>query len=306
MIFSIITPTYNQLDWLRLCIASVRDQATGFSGLQVEHIVQDAGSEGIGEFARGVGAEFNHNDHQILPPNRSDSVPEIIDRRPYSLKIFSGKDGGMYDAINRGLRRSSGQICAWLNSDEQYLPQTLATVGDFFSSHPRAEMVLGDTIILNESLTPCSLRPGVPPIRQYIQAFNLNIHSSSLFFRRSLLDRGILLGERFRSIGDSEWIARLLDAGVVIHTVPKTLSTFVLGKRNLSGAVLSSEEKAVWAKELPLSTSERALLKARHVFRRFTRGAYRPRYQGVELFTLGDPERRTAVPPRWLDFRFRV
>ena len=85
--FSIVTPSYNQLAWLRLCVASVRDQvegvmsdelrvasyevgntphasrhplpATGHSPpLAVEHIIQDAGTPGIEEFAREIGADF--------------------------------------------------------------------------------------------------------------------------------------------------------------------------------------------------------------------------------------------------------
>ena len=75
MRFSIVTPSFNQLDWLELCVASVRDQVAQAGDecrvpcdeakkegaavpLMVEHIVCDGGSEGIEEFARRMGADF--------------------------------------------------------------------------------------------------------------------------------------------------------------------------------------------------------------------------------------------------------
>ena len=221
MTFSIITPSYKQLDWLRLCAASVRDQVTFGSGgignvecgmrneehapsspdcgrldedseskiqnpefsppsahsefpipdftlfnrrFTVEHIIQDAGSPGIEEFAREAGADF-YRDGQLIFRGKSadaelsgfpedpkscfqnstqapsfheipaDSVYPV--KKPsqsisnssfriphYSLTIHCERDHGMYDAINRGLARSTGEICAWVNSDEQYLTGT--------------------------------------------------------------------------------------------------------------------------------------------------------------------------------------
>src|ERR1039458_7906042 len=100
MSISIITPSYRQSDWLKLCIASVADQ-----GVALEHIIQDAGS-----------------DDGTLDWLRQDS----------RVKAFVEKDAGMYDAVNRGLRRASGEILAYLNCDEQYLPGTLITVKAFF------------------------------------------------------------------------------------------------------------------------------------------------------------------------------
>ena len=81
---------------MKLCIASVADQ-----GVELEHIVQDAESD----------------------DGTLDWLPQ--DRR---VKAFVEKDQGMYDAVNRGLRRASGDILAYLNCDEQYLPGALAMV----------------------------------------------------------------------------------------------------------------------------------------------------------------------------------
>src|SRR5580704_14991665 len=114
MQFSIITPSFRNSNWLKLCIASVADQ-----GVEVEHIVQDAGS-----------------DDGTLDWLSKDS----------RVKAFVEKDAGMYDAVNRGLRRASGEILAYLNCDEQYLPGALAAVSDFFTARPNVDVVFGDFI----------------------------------------------------------------------------------------------------------------------------------------------------------------
>jgi glycosyltransferase involved in cell wall biosynthesis len=105
MKFSIITPSFRNSNWLKLCIASVADQ----QGVEFEHIVQDSCSD--------------------------DGTQDWLPRDP-RVKAFIEKDGGMYDAVNRGYRRAQGDILAYLNCDEQYLPGALKTVHDFFESHP--------------------------------------------------------------------------------------------------------------------------------------------------------------------------
>src|SRR5437773_84848 len=102
---SIVTPSFRNSAWLRLCVASVADQ----QGVEVEHIVQDAGSD--------------------------DGTLDWLPTDP-RVRAFVEKDSGMYDAINRGLRRASGDILGYLNCDEQYLPGALRAVKDFFEKNP--------------------------------------------------------------------------------------------------------------------------------------------------------------------------
>ena len=99
MKFSIVTPSFRNSNWLKLCIASVADQ----QGVEVEHIVQDSCSD---------------DGTQNWLPN---------DKR---VKAFIEKDSGMYDAVNRGYRRATGDILAYLNCDEEYLPGALKTSHD--------------------------------------------------------------------------------------------------------------------------------------------------------------------------------
>jgi len=108
MNFSIITPSFRNSRWLKLCIASVADQ----QDVKWEHIVQDSCSD--------------------------DGTQDWLPRDP-RVKAFIEKDGGMYDAVNRGYRRAAGDILAYLNCDEQYLPGALKTVSDFLRRTRRSK-----------------------------------------------------------------------------------------------------------------------------------------------------------------------
>src|SRR5205809_81991 len=87
---SVITPSFNMLEFLKRCHRSVADQ-----GVHLEHIVMDGGS--------------------------SDGTAEWLAGSDVSL-WQSASDAGMYDAVNKGLQLASGDILAYLNCDEQYLP----------------------------------------------------------------------------------------------------------------------------------------------------------------------------------------
>src|SRR6266576_6285555 len=113
---SIITPSYLGRQWLPLCIASVADQ----QGVEVEHIVQDSCS--------------------------GDGTEELLRNYPH-VRAYVEKDAGMYDAVNRGFDRATGDILAYLNCDEQYLPGALKLVHDFFAAHPEVEAVFSDSIV---------------------------------------------------------------------------------------------------------------------------------------------------------------
>src|SRR5215207_9280200 len=111
--FSIVTPSFRSSAWLKLCIASVADQ----EGVTLEHLVQDAGS-----------------DDGTLDWLTTDS----------RVAAFVEKDSGMYDAVNRAWRRARGEILAYLNCDEQYLPGALNLVADYFAEHPEVDILFGD------------------------------------------------------------------------------------------------------------------------------------------------------------------
>src|ERR1043165_6750488 len=112
---SIITPSYNQAAYLEQTIQSVLTQ----DFLNIEYMVIDGGS--------------------------TDGSVEIIKKYAERLAYWvSEKDKGQAEAINKGFVRAKGEILAWLNSDDYYLPNTISAVVKRFEENPDAVMIYGD------------------------------------------------------------------------------------------------------------------------------------------------------------------
>ena len=278
--FSIVTPTFRQLDWLRLCIASVRDQVL-HSALSIEHIVQDAGTPGVEDLARELGEEFHRDGQLIFHAKESGAgVPPAVlqsasdQAANYSLKIFSEKDAGMYDAINRGLTRSAGEICAWLNSDEQYLPDTLSKVAEIFKQQTKLDVLLGDAILLNASLEPVCYRRIMVPSLWHTRLVHLHSLSCAMFFRKSCLPAPPL-DPQWKVIGDAVLMDRWLREGRKIRACGNPLSIYTFTGSNLSAGHLGAQEHERWLGESGLRAKWRKPgIVMLHRFRRLMHRAY--------------------------------
>ena len=109
---SVVTPSFNQGAFLEETLRSVLDP--GYPNL--EYIVMDGGS--------------------------TDASANIIRKHASRITYWvSEKDQGQYGAINKGFARSTGEIMAWLNSDDKYLPWTLSIAGEIFASRPEVEWI---------------------------------------------------------------------------------------------------------------------------------------------------------------------
>ncbi len=111
---TIVTPSFNQGDFLEETLRSVLLQ--GYPNL--EHIVMDGGS------TDGSAGIIRHYE-------------------PWLTHWASEKDNGQSDAINRGMAMATGEICAWLNSDDILTADALWTVGDYFARHPECRWLAG-------------------------------------------------------------------------------------------------------------------------------------------------------------------
>ena len=304
MKFTVATPSFGQLEWLRLCIASVADQVE-FDGVDVEHIIQDAGTPGIEEVAREHGAEFHRHNHLVFPEEPARHPSPFSGTRSYSLKIFSEQDTGMYDAINKAWRRASGNIVSYLNSDEQYLPGTLAKVGRFFDDNKGAEMCFGDALLLDLQGTPVSYRRPVKPKRLHTRVVHLGTMSCTMFFRRSILDRGFFFEPQYRSIGDAEWVWRLLGAGLCIRMIREPLAAFTITGENLGGNASALDEATRWAATAPTwQRTLRPFLRLAHWLSKAFAGAYGRRTVDTALYTPESPSKRMQHHGRSIGHRW--
>ena len=211
MKISVVTPSFQQPAWLRRALASVADQ----TGVDMEHLVQDACSG-----------------------------TEVVDVcRPYPhVRLSQEPDGGMYDAINKGWGRASGELLCWLNCDEQYLPGTLAQVAEVFAQNPAVDIVFGDVLLIRPDGSLIAYRKSMPLRWPYILAAHLYAPSCAMFFRRRFFEAGFRFDTQWRAAGDAELVVRLLRAGYRALHVRSYLACFTQTGVNLGATARATQE----------------------------------------------------------------
>ena len=276
MTFSIVTPSFRQPEWLRLCLGSVADQA-----MTVDHVVQDACS---GDAVRSVCAEF---------PN---------------VRLIQERDTGMYDAVNRGWRRGTGEICAYINCDEQYLPGTLAAVLSYFEQHPEVDLLFGDVIVVNSTGQYVCSRRVLTPRKHHTQVCQLNTFTAAMFVRRRLLDDPTgYFDTRWRNCGDAVWVLKMIERGVRMAVLRRYLSVFTdtganmnLNDEGLQEFASLRRSAAGWVRALA------PLWVAHHRGRRLVHGLYERSPLKYCIYTSASPKQRTCFDvekstPIWRD-----
>jgi len=265
--FSIITPSFQQADWLKFCAASIADQ----EGATVEHIVQDA----------GTGPEL-----------------EAWAEGQQGLKLHIERDRGMYDAINRGLRKASGEILAYLNCDEQYLPGTLAMVSEFLRTHPEVDVAFGNVVIVDSSGRYLCSRAVVLPSAYHTQVCTLGVFTAGTFFRRRVLEQHqVYFNDAWRATGDAVWILDLLCKKVRMGLLQQYVSTstdtganLILSPNALAEQIRLREQAPRWVQKMaPLWVLEFRL-------RRLLAGVYRPCPITYAIYTMDSPAERRSFP----------
>jgi glycosyltransferase involved in cell wall biosynthesis len=270
--FSIVTPSFRQLHWLRLALASVADQ----DGAIVEHIVQDAGTESI----------------QTMFEEYAGSRK----RSGYDPQLFVEKDNGMYDAVNRGLQRATGDILAYLNCDEQYLPGTLRAVASFFARYPDVDVAFGNVVIVDGAGRYVCSREIVLPHLYHTWVCTNPVFTAATFFRRRLItEEKIFFDQHWRDLGDSVWVLELLKRRIRTARLDFFSTAFADTGENMNlGTNAVAEQQQLrqsapgWVQLLmPLWTGQ-------HRLKRLVRGHYFPRPFDYAIYTLENGnERRT-------------
>jgi len=260
--FSIITPSFRNSNWLKLCIASVADQ----KGVELEHIVQDSCSD----------------------DGTQDWLPH--DTR---VKAFIEKDKGMYDAVNRGYRRATGDILAYLNCDEQYLPGGLAAVEDFFQEHHEVEVLLAGTIVTDGHGDYVCHRHSMVPNPRHIW-YRFPALTSSIFIRRRVIaERGIFFDTRWRDLGDFHWVLELMKNKVPMAVSNSFTSAFADTGENMNLKPNAVREKIETQRMAPgwLRTLKPVWI-GHHRLRRLAAGHFSLKPTSYSIYTLKSPEQR--------------
>lgn len=177
---SIVTPTLNQAEFIADTLRSVRDQTYD----NVEHIVVDGGSV--------------------------DGTLELLEtyRSSYNLRWISEPDGGMYEAVNRGLRMARGKIVAYLNSDDVLFPWAVSVAVAVLEKGPQIDLVYGDAVNFDDRTGAEHLRiqPSFEVARR-VSAWS--VPQPAAFWRSRVHELLGYFDESLQCAGDVEFFARV-------------------------------------------------------------------------------------------------
>jgi len=192
---SIVTPSYNQGQFIEETIKSVIDQHYD----NYEYFVMDGGS--------------TDNTTKILE-KYNDNITEWV----------SEKDKGQTDAINKGFRKCTGDIIAWINSDDMYCLDTFKTVADYFEKHPDCYVLQGCIIFTDQDGN--LLKRKHPNFSRFLgKNVMFPCMQPSTFFRREVLTKIGYLNNDFHMVMDVEWQSRIAQK-YRFHTLEQDFSLF--------------------------------------------------------------------------------
>ena len=221
MKFSIVTPNYNYGRFLKKALESVLAQADAPGAPEIEHIVIDGGSTDDSVSILKDWADF------------AAAQPAAKDGR-YSFSYVSEPDQGQTDAINKGLRRATGDVVAWLNADEWYLPGKLALVAAAFAKHPSTDFLYGEPLFVDKDGKPIRVKRAHRFSFFVLAAHLCFIASCCSFWRRRVLADGHYLDPSYKVIMDGEYYCRLFKAGYRFRFIPETVAAFAWHDDNVS------------------------------------------------------------------------
>jgi glycosyltransferase involved in cell wall biosynthesis len=227
MKFSIITATWNCEKTIKTCLESLRQQEVDF-----EHIVVD-----------------NLSNDQTLEIIRDFDSP--------NSRIISEKDSGIYNAFNKGLTLAKGDVIAFLNADDHYLPRALKRVEGAFLKNPSWDLVHGN-IEVNKNDLLCSIPPP-----NGIRSFNgVRILHPATFIKKEVFDRIGNFDESLQIVGDLDLFFRIYNSGIEFHYLNETLTHFLLGGISTSRYKETQQEIQLVCQRYNVSTQAQFFEKA--------------------------------------------
>ena len=219
---SVVTACYNDIEFLNVCLRSIRDQ----DYKNVEHIVIDGDSDdGTIRFLSNWEKETKSDSNEI------------------DFKWISEPDDGLYEAIEKGFKLASGDIYAWLNADDRWYPWTADIVSDVFE-HTPYEWIIGHQTGLDKEGRPIHVDGLRRQFKQewiergwyYGKALGY-IQQESTFWTRDLWERAGGFPSGIELAGDY-WLWRQFAR----ETELKTIDTVLGGFRNRGEGQLSANQ----------------------------------------------------------------
>jgi glycosyltransferase involved in cell wall biosynthesis len=207
---SIVTPTFNQAQFIEEALLSVKEQ----NYQNVEHIVIDAAStDGTVEILQRFGSQpgWEH------------------------LRWISEPDRGQSDGLNKGFQRVTGDIVGWLNSDDRYRPGCFLEVLEAFNLSLHVDVLYGDYVMIDQAGQPLRIRREIKFSRFMLAYLHiLYVPTTTSFFRRRIFDDGNWFDLSLDNTMDYEWYMRLARKGYSFQHVPRLWADLRLHPRSKS------------------------------------------------------------------------
>ena len=200
---SIVTPSFNQAQFLERTILSILNQ----NYPNLEYIIIDGGS--------------------------TDGSVEIIKKyEKYLAYWISEQDNGQADAINKGFKIVTGDIVAWQNSDDIYLPDAFKNVSESFMEHNDIDVLFGNVYLIGENDYILKDMRFIPFNLEHLIYYDWNLSSQAVFWKRELFNKVGYL-KNYKVTFDLDWFIR---AG-------KATENFRFIRRFLGGYRIHSKSK---------------------------------------------------------------
>ncbi|MCL0072153.1 glycosyltransferase [Thermodesulfovibrionales bacterium] len=226
---SIVTPSYNQAEFLERTILSVLNQ----NYPNLEYIIIDGGS--------------------------TDRSVEIIKKyEKYLAYWVSKKDEGQADAIRKGFNKSTGEILAWLNSDDTYLPGAFLKVAKVFQENPEIDLIFGNIYRIDEKDRQIGeLRFTKFDFSTLIYEGG-NLHQTGAFWTRKIYDKVGGIDPKYNFCMDFDFFCRVAEKGNIVF-IRDYFANFRIHKGAKSSTIFHlgcAEHEAIAKRYLPKNVSK--------------------------------------------------
>jgi len=144
----------------------------------------------VGETVESVlGQRYPSLEYMVLDGGSRDNTLDVLRSYGHRLTWTSGPDGGQSAAINQGFRAARGEIVAWLNADDTYLPGAISTAIEHFMNHPECAMVYGEGHRIDENGRRIGRFPATEPLNLWKLTYLCDyILQQTAFMRRDAVE----------------------------------------------------------------------------------------------------------------------